>query len=449
MTAVTLSSCSVDGTHEAPVKDPIRMTVGAYSDENTKADYEYDESTGRRRMVWSPGDALSVASFTDGVRTTTEGAAWSRYDMISDDAGFDREYAEFSGEALIPDDATGTISQSLYAVYPAEAVADNTADTIRFPSVQTYYPDSFDEKAVLLLSDALEVSVNTDNPQAEAGAFRFRHHTGYLHLKPDNLPESIAAETVSTVTLSADEGIPVAGDFGIAIDPATSEWTLTAGTATTDEITLDFDEAAITVGELTDIWFSLLPGKYDKITFTITTVQESRVCMTREGLEIKSGVLKETGISFGTGDEFIRTESISLDGNDLGLKASNTSQLTTETKNGIRFTYKDLSYKTSQEAKHISFKAKTGILYNADPLPGDIVRIEIDITENAPAKYTYVSFGTETDIYETEGLKGESAGVNTFRPDENISCRYFRIENKSPLYAATASSIKIYYSVPQ
>lgn len=250
-----LAACA--GTGEGnDGRNGVRIVSGAYPDgEGTRVAYEYDGEA--HRVVWSEGDALRVAAFAEGARVADGGRLWSRFDMVAD-GGFDASYMLFAGDALVPPDAGPFSQQRLYALYPAGMLVGDADDSLLFPAVQAYSPDAFDTEAVLMVAAPVEAEIPQEGT-VHTAPFRFAHYTGYLRLSPKDMPAALSDERVSRIVLESLEGVPMAGGFTVSIDDAGGGWTLVPGADTESTVTLDCSGSTVTVGELGDCWFALLP----------------------------------------------------------------------------------------------------------------------------------------------------------------------------------------------
>ena len=152
--------------------------------------------------------------------------------------------------------------------------------------------------------------------------FRFAHYTGYLRLSPKDMPAALSDERVSRIVLESLEGVPMAGGFTVSIDDAGGGWTLVPGADTESTVTLDCSGSTVTVGELGDCWFALLPGNYGRVAVTVATESGAAVRMERDGLAMASGVIKVQDIHFGSGDTVSRT--FTMDGEWSGVRLSET-----------------------------------------------------------------------------------------------------------------------------
>ena len=90
----------------------------------------------------------------------------------------------------------------------------------------------------------------------------------------------------------------------------------------------------------------------------------------------------------------------------------------------------------------LDLATRTGVLYNVTPVPGVIVRIEVDFATSLGARFTTVTIG------ETSGggtaANGTSEGVNMFDGGAG-DARYFRIEHTGTVQAAVIRHIRVVY----
>ncbi|MFR7707912.1 MAG: hypothetical protein ACLUZZ_01880 [Alistipes inops] len=166
-------------------------------------------------------------------------------------------------------------------------------------------PDAFDTEAVLMVAAPVEAEIPQEGT-VHTAPFRFAHYTGYLRLSPKDMPAALSDERVSRIVLESLEGVPMAGGFTVSIDDAGGGWTLVPGADTESTVTLDCSGSTVTVGELGDCWFALLPGNYGRVAVTVATESGAAVRMERDGLAMASGVIKGR-ISISGSDTVSRT----------------------------------------------------------------------------------------------------------------------------------------------
>ena len=430
-----LAACA--GTGEGnDGRNGVRIVSGAYPDgEDTRMAYEYDGEA--HRVVWSEGDALRVAAFADGARVADGGRLWSRFDMVTD-GGFDASYMLFAGDALVPPDAGPFSQQRLYALYPAGMLAGDADDSLLFPAVQAYSPDAFDTEAVLMVAAPVEAEIPQEGT-VHTAPFRFAHYTGYLRLSPKDMPAALSDERVSRIVLESLEGVPMAGGFTVSIDDAGGGWTLVPGADTESTVTLDCSGSTVTVGELGDCWFALLPGNYGRVAVTVATESGAAVRMERDGLAMASGVVKVQDIHFGSGDTVSRT--FTMDGGDLGIREYVNGETLTGTENGVEFGFLKLKYTVSGSDKYMEFGKRGGMLWNTAALPGRVVSVEVDCTEAYNSRFIEVGMGTSSGTYEYTRM-GTTSEFNSFEAPDGSDYRYVSIENTGTA-AAVVRSIRI------
>lgn len=405
----------------------VRIVSGAYTASGTRVDYEYNALSGRRRVVWAEGDELQVAAFSDTGRVNSAGSLWSRFRMVTD-GGFDKEYMLFAGDALVTQGAQGASKQRLYAFHPAPALNDTRQDAITFPAVQKYRAGSFDTDAVILVSAPVEVEI-PEAGSVETPPFRMRHYTGYLQLFPKNLPAVIADETVAEITVESSSGAALSGAFRIGIDDHAAAWSLAPSGENSNRLQIDCSEAGVTVGELGECWFAMLPGVYGEVTFSISTVTGSILTMQRSGLDIRSGVVTSQEINFRSGDVLKKAVVIRLDGSDLGIGEEASYETGSGVKEDVEFNYTRVKYVVSGNEKLLELSRKGSKLWNVSPLPSRIVRVEVDHTDSFVARFTYVDFGASLS-YELSQICSVE-GVNCINAPADSDYRYVCIENRS------------------
>lgn len=431
-----LASSCAETPHDDTALPATRISVTASLSNSTRA--EYDDNT--RRMYWSAGDALRVAAFSEGERIEeSSGRVWSLFDMDMTN-GLDREYMTFAGDALLPAGVSDMIDERLYALYPA-AMASDTSHTLRFPAVQRYVADSFDTAAALLLSEPLPVSVLPGGTAQAAGTFRFAHYTGYLSLIPVDMPSEVADERVGTITLQSP-GRAVAGDFTVAIDDATAQWTLSE-TDCSDSVTLDFSDNDITVGELGEFRFALLPGDYGEITLTINTVEGSSMVMNRSGLRIESGVIAEQDIHFTADDTLLRKAAIEISAGTTDIGSSYSSATKTVKIDDIDFSYVYVRSVSSDTCLEIGNRSR-GEIWNTAPIPGKVVSVTVNCAENHNARYIKVEMGDSSDSYGHSQMGTADRSV-TYAAPSDADLRYIRLSNTGSSTNVQVESISVLY----
>ena len=414
------------------VRQLVRIVAGAWADGGSRVVYDGQA----QRLFWSEDDRLAVAACEEGERVSDGTARWRCFGQSSD-RPFDPEYLLFEGEAL-RQSATGSVWQELYAFYPYELLADPAEDTFQFPTVQRYVAGSFDPDTVVMCSAPLQAEL-PESGTVHTSAFRLRHHTGYLRLSFSGLPDEAADERVVAVEL-ATAGQPVAGTYGIAIDGVAGEWAFTPGSGTTDRLTVDFSEAQVTVGELVECWFALMPGTYETVVLTIRTASGGSLTMERGGLPIRSGVVKVQELHFRDGDRYEAERTLVLDA--AALEADTIYGSGSVEVDGVTVGYDRLRSVVSDGETCLDLATRTGVLYNVTPVPGVIVRIEVDFATSLGARFTTVTIG------ETSGggtaANGTSEGVNMFDGGAG-DARYFRIEHTGTVQAAVIRHIRVVY----
>ena len=441
---VAMTACTTGGSKYIVKTGDIYIVAGAYAGATTKVEYESTDSV--HRTVWSEaGEEIYVAAYADGSRVDADGRLWSHFDQTPNDNGFDKEYMLFSGSALTPSTTEIASEQRLYALYPADALCDVQHDTVLVPSTQTYRPDSFDTEAVILVSAPLAVTLPSEGT-AYTSAFRFRHQTGYIHLAFRGLPDEVAAERITRITLQTTNGTPIAGKYFAHIDNHAGDWTFTPADDASNRIELDFSGREVTVADLADCWFVMMPGDYGDVIVTIHTDSHLAIVMQRSGLKLESGAIDSRTIEFGDGDQIKRPTVITLTGSDLGFKTTTSTDETKRDKDGVTFAYKQVKRNGSY---HIVFQnASAGIggnLHNSTSLPGAIISIEINYAATGIGNgYIVTKLGDslENYIHEYSGNKNEILQVVT--PPAGEDLRYFCIENTYRDSGTTAiQSIKL------
>ena len=253
------------------------------------------------------------------------------------------------------------------------------------------------------------------------------------------MPAALSDERVSRIVLESLEGVPMAGGFTVSIDDAGGGWTLVPGADTESTVTLDCSGSTVTVGELGDCWFALLPGNYGRVAVTVATESGAAVRMERDGLAMASGVIKVQDIHFGSGDTVSRT--FTMDGGDLGIRDYVNGETLTGTENGVEFGFLKLKYTVSGSDKYMEFGKRGGMLWNTAALPGRVVSVEVDCTEAYNSRFIEVGMGTSSGTYEYTRM-GTTSEFNSFEAPDGSDYRYVSIENTGTA-AAVVRSIRI------
>ena len=430
------TACNTDNDNKYIVKTgDIYIVAGAYTGTSTKVQYEYDETESLHRTIWSEFEELYVAAYSEDQRVNADGTLWSRFATESTEAGYNKDYMLFSGSALTSSDSEIAANQRLFALYPATVLCSDEDDLITVPCSQKYYPETFDPNSVIMVSAPLKVTLPSEGT-AHTSAFRFRHHTGYLKLSFNGLPEAAADEYITSVTLSASEGTPVAGNFRAVIDNHLGDWTFEPDSDTFDTISLDFTESETKVSDLEECWFVMMPGDYDDVTISIHTDKLSEITMHRSGLTIESNVIHAQNITFNDSDQVKQIFTIMLTGEDLNIPKSlplGGKEITGE-KDGVTFTHKRTDYTLIDKEKYIQLESLSsgigGQLWNSSPLPSPLISVEIHYysTELLKSKFVYTKTGTSLTDYSQE-IAGTGDEIVMVYP-ENSDSRYFHIENK-------------------
>ncbi len=409
---------------------PVRIVAGAWSGEaESRVMYDGD----RGRVSWTKTDRLAVAACEAGGRVSDGGVRWRCF-LQSEAYPFDPDYLLFEGEAL----GTPGSRQALYAFYPYDLLTAPDEDAFRFPAGQQWVAGSFDPAAVVMCSAPVMAEL-PESGTLHTSAFRFRHHTGYLRLLFEGLPAEAADEQVVAVELAA-AGQPVAGVYHLAIDDEAGTWSMTPGAETTDRLTVDFSAARLTVGELTECWFAMMPATYETVILTIRTASGGTLTMERGGLPIRSGVVKVQTLRFRDGDRYDPVQVMAVDAGTLTtgtVYGSGSAEL-----DGVTLCYERLRQVPDGEETWLDLATRTGTLYNTTPVPGAIQRIEVDFATALGARYTTVTIGATPEGGTSAG--GASEGVNTFEAGD-AEARYFRIAHTGILQSARIRSIRIWY----
>ena len=440
---ILMTGCSTGGSNKYIVKTgDIYIVAGAYSGAATKVEYEYDLSELLHRTVWSEDEEIYVAAYSDGSRVNADGTIWSRFSTDVAETEFDKEYMLFSGFALTASDPEIVAEQRLYAIYPADVLCSDADNMVMMSASQHYSPRTFDTQALIMVSAPLGVTLPAEGT-VHASAFRFRHHTGYLKLTFSGLPEDLATERISRITLRTAENMPVSGKFLATIDDQLGDWTFGPAGENSDTIELDFEDSDITVADLDECWFVMMPGEYGDVTIGIYTDEASKITMKRSGLSIESNVIHARNIRFGKDDLLQRAAEITLTGEDLNIPKSLQlgGNMVSGAKDGVMFSHRRTIYTTEKYIQLYSVSSGVGgQLGNTTPFPSPLRSVEICYLDKDTmlSKFVYAKLGTSATEY-FDATTGTGEAIVLLYPPDGTDCRYFHIENKG------SSNVRIKY----
>ena len=243
-------------------------------------------------IIWSKGDKIRIGYTKDGVWQNAEGRTGAQDDTstaklyASNELGSDSEYSKFTLTTLFKDtDATGEII--FYGLYPSNITkrnepdfADSAEGTINvvLPQIQSPAATSFDSNADLMVSQSVKTykALPTYEEHISMRWTRLVTH-GMITLK--NLTEAgiTADEKVQYVTIEADGGDALTGEFTLDIDDQTltptdgkSKNKVRLSYADTDYNTLtDADEDGVADDFV--VWFATAPFEATSLTITVGT----------------------------------------------------------------------------------------------------------------------------------------------------------------------------------
>ena len=187
-------------------------------------------------IIWSKGDKIRIGYTKKGVWQNAEGRTGAQDDTstaklyASNELGSDSEYSKFTLTTLFKDtDATGEII--FYGLYPSNVTkrnepdfADSAEGTINvvLPQIQSPAATSFDSNADLMVSQSVKTyeALPTYEEHISMRWTRLVTH-GMITLKNLTAAGITADEKVQYVTIEADGGDALTGEFTLDIDGQT------------------------------------------------------------------------------------------------------------------------------------------------------------------------------------------------------------------------------------
>ena len=253
LAAVTVLSCTSELT---PEQEPASSVVLRFSSEMPVSKTLWDGSG----ILWSAGDKISVTYNKDGV--------WATDLYTSEALEQGGEVAEFAVPVGVK--AVGGKNIRFYAVYPSDCISSDASAvpevTLTIPSKQTPAADTFDPSADLMVARAVElVSASSSAPIPLLWSRLVAHADITL-----TLPDLASGEKIQSVTLIADEQMPLVGTYTFDIDKRTL--TPVESDVPTNVVYLNIDNLEINNNRMR-VWAAVLPGHITSLDVKLHTDQ--------------------------------------------------------------------------------------------------------------------------------------------------------------------------------
>lgn len=378
-------------TDEFSVKISVEASMG-----ETRT--EYDEATSK--AVWKAGDKIYAVSAA--VSTSASNNAWTALSMSGTSTSTN---ATFSGNLRGRSEGLNDV----FFMYAGSGYADPSSFTL--PKVQKPTLTSFDGNASLMFGKPAQVELTT-TATAQSLQVQFLHYTGFLKLTLADLPSDVLGNAVESVVMDGGEGAILSRYNSIYIlnDGEVQEYDVrTTNSSKSTSITLDYSDKGLTLADLTTCWFTMMPGEYPDLTFTINYDGGRLVYAPRSGLVIESGVIKEEQLTFREGDEVAisTTTTVTFDcatdfpiGTPIGANVpipNGEATVTAENGESITFEYSGLTggygawvpVKMTTESYFRNKTATSGRLLNVTvysdrySMPADFVLLNYKTAENS------------------------------------------------------------------
>ena len=251
---LALSACE---RAEAPVSEPqkpVRLFIeGTQPVPEDETRTEWTGST----LNWSESDVIALTYSLDG--------KWEADLFASDPLAESAASASFSVSAT----AAGAGTYDFRTVYPEEAVSEYAGGraVVEIPATQT--PQrigshlSFDPAADLLWGRS--TSTYGSFPDGTAVPIVWKRLVAHACITLKNLPATLTSETIEQITLRAQEGAALAGQWSLSVDGGS----LTP-LETTETLILSPDNLTLSGSNL-EFWAAMMPGTVSALTVSVTT----------------------------------------------------------------------------------------------------------------------------------------------------------------------------------
>lgn len=235
-----------------------------------------------KTILWSAGDQIRMGYTVDGTWQGAQGNATQSsparlYASSALQEGEDGPTASFSVPGNFPN--TGNGEYHFYTVYPASAVAENFSSApsaiVTILTEQTPAKASFDPKADLMIGHSVR---NYNSKPTEAIPLMWERKVAHGEITLKNLDELngfSSSEVIQSVTLTAQEGAALTGDFSL---------NLLTGSMTTsnvsNSVTIKGDNLLFSGGNLT-FWISIFSSENTPLTSLDVTLETDKAVYRR------------------------------------------------------------------------------------------------------------------------------------------------------------------------
>lgn len=397
--AMAFSACQKTEMVEPETSQEVMLTFASEKpafDDETKTEW-----TGET-IQWSAGDKISVAYTVNGNWQNASGDASGDAKLYKSDAlEAATETAKFNVSASFEGTTEGT--HVFYGVYPAPSstsFADAPVATLTVPSIQTPGAASFDGSADLMTG--VSVGEFTSLP-TEPISMKWTRLVAHANITLKALNGVTAGETVSSITLTAQEGANLVGSQKVDITANT----VVNNNNESNVLELNGGNLSIDASGNIEFWACVLP---ETLTSLAVVVETNKATYTREITGIsktfKQNARNTLSIKMNEATRVAKEEEswVLVTPADGLTEGTYVLVVSTDTKTGAL---------VSTNGTSAAPKFNTSISVSDNTLNGVTEAMQFDLS-GTTGNYKLAVTGQTTDyLYTTNGNNGVRVGTNT------------------------------------
>lgn len=313
---LSFAACNKVAVEEQPVVDDNDIVLTFTSerpqlDVDTRTAWNSETSS----IVWSEGDRIRVGYTLDGnwmgQSVAGEAKFYSSTDVVIDEsnAGIGTFKVPTSGAFTDPE-TEGTYV--FYAIYPGSLLSNTTVSTapsvpVTLNAIQNPTSGSFEGSTDIMVGKTDEMTIDKlPTDPIEIAWDRVVAH-GFFTLK--DLRGIVEGETITKVTLTAQEGAALAGSFSVSLE----DGSFTATDATNEIVINGTDLAFVEESGMTNlkIWLSVLPETLTSLKVDVATNKANYVReITGISKTLKRNARNVLSINMSTADRIVAEEVV-------------------------------------------------------------------------------------------------------------------------------------------
>lgn len=314
---LSFAACNKVAVEEQPVLDDNDIVLTFTSerpqlDVDTRTAWNSETSS----IVWSEGDKIRVGYTLDGnwMGQSAAGDAkfYSSTDVVIDEsnAGVGTFNVPISGSAFTDPETEG--AYVFYTIYPGSLLSNTSVSTapsvpVTLNAIQNPTSGSFDASTDIMVGKTDEMAIDKlPTDPIEIAWDRVVAH-GYFTLK--DLRDVVEGETITKVTLTAQDGAALAGSLSVSLE----DGSFTATEATNEIVINGTNLAFVEESGMTNlkIWLSVLPATLTSLKVDVATNKANYVReITGISKTLKRNARNVLSINMSTADRIVAEEVV-------------------------------------------------------------------------------------------------------------------------------------------